>query len=120
MLAVILLIIVLGVAAGVVWIAITHRPKKCLVTPKSLTSNQKEVFVWHAPRHEYMYAAFRTTVLEGLQGIGVKKIHTSFDGDYDWDMIPRGSIFICLGKGIKFASRVPWEALKAAGCHSLL
>ncbi len=84
-------------------------------------NNTKQIFVWHAPHHDYLYAPLRSTVLNGLRGLGVESINIKYDGAFDFDEIPPGSILIWLGWGRKGRygrnRRVPWKVLGARGIY---
>ena len=86
-------------------------------------TTEKQIFVWHAPHHDYLYAPLRATVLTGLRGLGVSRIHVSYEGAFDWDAIPTGSILIWLGWGRKGRygrnRRVPWKALGGRGVYRI-
>ena len=43
-----------------------------LVAAAAAQNNTKQIFVWHAPHHDYLYAPLRATVLTGLRGLGVE------------------------------------------------
>ena len=81
----------------------------------------RPVFVWHAPHHDYLYAPMRATVLNGLRGLGATNIHVAYDGAFDWDAIPTGSLFIWLGWGRKGRygrnRQVPWKVLGGRGIY---
>ena len=65
-----------------------------VVAAAAQNTTEKQIFVWHAPHHDYLYAPMRATVLNGLRGLGATKIHVSYEGAFDWDAIPTGSLFI--------------------------
>ena len=84
-------------------------------------TTEKQIYVWHAPHHDYLYAPLRSTVLNGLRGLGATRINIKYDGAFDWDAIPPGSILIWLGWGRKGRygrnRRVPWKGLGARGIY---
>ena len=86
-------------------------------------TTEKQIFVWHAPHHDYLYAPLRSTVLTGLRGLGATNIHVSYDGAFDFDEIPPGSILIWLGWGRKGRygrnRRVPWKVLGGRGVYRI-
>ena len=86
-------------------------------------TTEKQIFVWHAPHHDYLYAPLRSTVLTGLRGLGATNIHVAYDGAFDWDAIPPGSILIWLGWGRKGRygrnRRVPWKVLGGRGVYRI-
>ena len=86
-------------------------------------TTEKQIFVWHAPHHDYLYAPLRSTVLDGLRGLGATSIHVSYEGDFDFSSIPTGSIFIWLGWGRKGRygrnRRVPWKGLGGRGVYRI-
>ena len=92
-----------------------------LVAAAAQNTTEKQIFVWHAPHHDYLYAPLRSTVLNGLRGLGATNIHVAYDGAFDWDAIPTGSILIWLGWGRKGRygrnRRVPWKGLGARGIY---
>ena len=94
-----------------------------VVAAAAQNTTEKQVFVWHAPHHDYLYAPMRATVLNGLRGLGAKSINIKFDGDFDWDAIPTGSLFIWLGWGRKGRygrnRQVPWKALGDRGVYRI-
>ena len=86
-----------------------------LVAAAAQNNASRPVYVWHAPHHDYLYAPLRATVLNRLRGLGARQT-SKYDGAFDWDEIPPGSILIWLGWGRKGRygrnRRVPWKVLR--------
>ena len=51
-----------------------------LVVAAAQDTTEKQIYVWHAPHHDYLYAPLRATVLNGLRGIGATRINIKYDG----------------------------------------
>ena len=51
-----------------------------VVAAAAQNTTEKQIFVWHAPHHDYLYAPLRSTVLNGLRGLGAKNMNVKYDG----------------------------------------